>query len=251
MAPLMTTRLAVLSDVHGNLRALEAVRKAVKRDKPDVVLVAGDLVMNGAEPGETVEAVRSMEADGAIVVQGNTDVAVADADFAAAFPWHLEIPESVRAAAEWAHEQLSDEQLDWLRRLPAERRIHAGDVMVLLVHASPGSQTQGFDRDLDQATVVERVSGTDARLICCGHTHQPDVRDLGWKMVINDGSAGYVFDGDPTASWASITVDGDAIIAEIRRTEFDVLAAANAISARGLVGDVYRAATVRTGKLVR
>jgi putative phosphoesterase len=263
---LMVTRIAVLSDVHGNLAALEAVRKAVKNEKPDVVLVAGDLVMNGPEPGATIDAVREMERDGAIVVQGNTDVAVADGDFAAAFPWLLEagVSEAIRSAADWAHDALDDEQLAWLRRLPAERRIRVGDDLVLLTHASPGSQTQGFDKDLDPSTVLERISRTDARLICCGHTHIPDVQEFGWKVVVNDGSAGYTFDGDPTASWALVTIgestdgedgdddqDGTGVTAEIRRTDYDVLATANAISARGLPGDVYRAATVRTGKLVR
>jgi predicted phosphodiesterase len=111
--------------------------------------------------------------------------------------------------------------------------------------------TQGFDRDLDPTAVLERSARTDARVICCGHTHLPDVHEFGWRVIVNDGSAGYVFDGDPTASWALVTLDDDAVTTEIRRTEFDVLAVANAISARGLPGDVYRAATVRTGKLVR
>ena len=88
-------------------------------------------------------------------------------------------------------------------------------------------------------------------MIACGHTHLPEVRDLGWKMIVNDGSAGYVFDGDPTASWALVDIAGDNVTAEIKRTEFDVLAVSNALTARGLPGDVYRAATVRTGKLVR
>jgi putative phosphoesterase len=249
----------VLSDVHGNLLALEAVRKALKKEKPDVVLVAGDLVMNGPEPGATVDAIREMERDGAIVVQGNTDVAVADADYAAAFPWLLEygIPDSMRAAAEWAHDALDDEHLGWLRRLPAERRIRIGDDLVLVTHASPGSQTQGFDQGLDPSTTTERMSRTDARVICCGHTHVPEVREFGWKVIVNAGSAGYVFDGDPTASWALVTIDaatdddGTTVTAEIKRAEFDILAVSNAISARGLPGDVYRAATVRTGKLVR
>ena len=82
-------------------------------------------------------------------------------------------------------------------------------------------------------------------------THIPEVRDFGWKMIVNAGSAGYVFDGDPTASWALVEVDGTEVRAEIRRAEFDTMVVANAISARGLAGDVYRAATVRTGKLVR
>jgi putative phosphoesterase len=279
----MSTRIAVLSDVHGNLLALEAVRKALKKEKPDVILVAGDHVMNGPEPGGTVDALREMEGDGAIVVQGNTDVAVADADYAAAFPWMLEtgVPDHIRAVAEWAHDALDDEQLAWLRRLPAERRVRIGDDLVLVTHASPGSQTQGFDRDLDPSTVLERISRTDARVICCGHTHLPDVQEFGWKVIVNDGSAGYVFDGDPTASWALVSIaarsngaapnsaltdvddeaaaegdeeadgTGTVVRVEIKRTDYDVLGTANAISARGLPGDVYRAATVRTGKLVR
>jgi len=243
----------VLSDVHGNLAALDAVRKALKKEKPDVVLIAGDLVMNGPEPGGTIDAIREMESAGAIVVQGNTDVAVADADYAAAFPWMLEsgIPDALHAAAEWAHDALEDDHLGWLRRLPAERRIRIGEDLVLVTHASPGSQTQGFDQSLDPATVVERMSRTDARVICCGHTHIPEIREFGWKLIVNDGSAGYAFDGDPTASWALVTMDEDDVNAEIRRPEHDNLPTANAISARGLPGDVYRAATVRTGKLVR
>ncbi len=247
------TRIAVLSDVHGNLIALEAVLKQIKKDRPDAVLVAGDLVMNGPDPNGTVDALRALEADGALIVSGNTDIAVGDFDYGSAYPQYQDgVPDTIVAAAEWAHDELGDDQLEWLRRLPAERRMRtADDTLVLVVHASPGSQTRGFDQSLDANIVFERAAATDARIICVGHTHVPEVRDLGWKLIVNDGSAGYVFDGDPTASWAMVTVaDGEAS-AVIRRTEFDVLTVANAISARGLPGDVYRAATVRTGKPVR
>lgn len=247
------TRIAILSDVHGNSVALEAVLKELKREKPDFVLVAGDLVLNGPDPNGAIDALRGLEGDGGIIVSGNTDIAVGDFDYGAAFPQYQDgVPDTVAAAVEWAHDELGDEQLDWLRRLPAERRIRGGDdQLVLVVHASPGSQTRGFDQELDANIVFERAAATDARVICVGHTHLPEVRDLGWKVIVNDGSAGFVFDGDPTASWAMVTIDGTEVAAEIRRTEFDVLSVANAISARGLPGDVYRAATVRTGKLVR
>ena len=248
----MSARVAVLSDVHGNAVALDAVRKALKAAKPDTVLVAGDLALNGPDPAAAVDGIRELEAAGALVVQGNTDIAVADFDYGAAFPWLTDgVPDTFRAAAEWAHDALGDDRLEWLRRLPAERRLWIDDNLILVCHASPGSQTSGFDEHLDPAVVIERIARTDARVICCGHTHQPEVRDFGWKQIVNDGSAGYVFDGDPTASWALIEIDGEEVKAEIRRTEFDALSVANAISARGLPGDVYRAATVRTGKLVR
>jgi putative phosphoesterase len=247
------TRIAALSDIHGNAAALEAVLADIAREKPDHVVIAGDLVLNGPDPAIVVDVLRGLATDGTLIASGNTDTAVADFDYAAAFPWMTDgIPDAIVDAAEWAHDALGAERLEWLRALPAERRVRTDDdTLVLVCHASPGSQTSGFDKDLDPSVIIERVARTDARVIVCGHTHLPDVRDLGWKVIVNDGSAGYVFDGDPTASWALIDLEGGEVRAEIRRTAFDTLAVANAISARGLSGDVYRAATVRTGKLVR
>lgn len=247
------SRIAALSDVHGNAAALEAVLADIAREKPDALMVAGDLVLNGPEPALVIDVLRGLTDDGALIIGGNTDVAVADFDYAAAFPWMTDgVPDAIVDAAEWAHDAIGEERLDWLRRLPAERRWRTDDdTLVVACHASPGSQTAGFDQHLDPSVTIERVARTDARVIVCGHTHLPEVRDLGWKVIVNDGSAGYVFDGDPTASWALIDIADGEVTAEIRRTTFDTLAVANAISARGLAGDVYRAATVRTGKLVR
>jgi predicted phosphodiesterase len=252
------TRIAALSDIHGNLPALEAVRRAVDAARPDYVAICGDLVFNGPDPVGTLALVRELERAGAYVTIGNTDVAVADGDFTAAFPWFTEgVPDSYRAAAEWARDQIGDDGVDYLRRLPWERRLRAGDDgsphgdLVLFCHASPGSLTEGFPADLDPVVTIERVTGTDAKVIVCGHTHIPEVREVGWRTIVNVGSAGYVFDGDPSASWALIEIEGGEIKAEIQRTTYDVMAASDAVSARGLPGDVYRAATIRTGKLVR
>ncbi len=247
------TLLAAISDIHGNLVALEAVLADIAREKPDAILVGGDLALNGPDPAGVVDALQALDAATTLIVQGNTDIAVADFDYAAAFPWMNDgVPDAFADATEWAHDALGPDRLDWLRRLPAERRWRADDdTLVLVCHGSPGSQTAGFDQALDPTVTIERVARTDARVIVCGHTHLPEIRDLGWKLIVNDGSAGYVFDGDPTASWAIVELVGGEVRAEIRRTAFDALAVANAISARGLAGDVYRAATVRTGKLVR
>jgi predicted phosphodiesterase len=251
-------RIAALSDIHGNLPALEAVRKAVDAARPDYVAICGDLVFNGPDPVGTLALVRELERAGAYVTIGNTDIAVADGDFTAAFPWFTEgAPDSYRAAAEWARDQIGDDGVDYLRRLPWERRLRVGDHesphgdLVLFCHASPGSLTDGFPTDLDPVVTIDRVSGTDAKVIVCGHTHIPEVREVGWRTIVNAGSAGYVFDGDPSASWALIEIEGEEIKAEIQRTTYDIMAASDAVSARGLPGDVYRAATIRTGKLVR
>ncbi len=266
----MAVRLAVLSDIHGNLAALDAALADIKGHKPDQLLVAGDLVFYGPRPAEVIDRLRKMESDGALIIQGNTDVAVADFDYAAAFPAMDDVPASIRAATEWAHEQLSDDQLDWLRRLPSERRVWAAGVLVLGCHGSPGSQTAGLGTDLDPTVTMERVTRTDARVIACGHTHIADVRELGRKLICNPGSCGLAFDGDPAACWALITIpdqsalsngadsdeDEDDVVDLARptaahfRPPYDAATAAEEVSVRGLPGDVYRAATIRTGRRV-
>jgi putative phosphoesterase len=246
------TRIAAFSDIHGNLPALQAVHKAVNAARPDFVAICGDLLMNGPDPVGTLALVRELERAGAYVILGNTDLAVADGDFGAAFPWFQDgAPDSYVRAAEWARDQIGDDGVDYLRHLPSERRLRVGDDLFVFCHASPGSLTDGLGADLDPVVTIDRVSRTDAKVIVCGHTHIPEVRQIGWRTLVNAGSAGYVFDGDPTASWALIESDEDGIRAEIHRTSYDVMAASDAVSARGLPGDVYRAATIRTGKLVR
>ncbi len=245
-------RVAILGDIHGNVAALEAALVDIAHHGPDRLVITGDLVMNGPRPSEAVQRVRELEEAGALVVQGNTDIAVADGDYSAAFPWLDDVPAPQRAAAEWARDCMSDDELDYLRRLPAERRLWLDESLLLVCHASPGSQTAGLPVDLDASVTMERVTRTDARVIACGHTHVADVRELGRRLIVNPGSCGYAFDGDAAACWALLTIDPDAEpTAELFRPTYDALAAAEEVSARGLPGDVYRAATIRTGRFIR
>ncbi len=248
----MTLRLALIADIHGNVAALDAALAAVAKAAPSRIVILGDLVLNGPRPVETIDRVMELEAAGALVIAGNTDIAVADGDYAAAFPWLDEVPAGHVAAAEWARDRLRDDQLEYLRRLPAERRVAVGDELILACHASPGSQTSGLPADLDAAVAVQRVTRTDARVICCGHTHVADVREFGRKLLLNPGSCGYAFDGTPDACWAMLSAEeGEDPRAELFRTSYDPQPAAEEVAGRGLPGDVYRAATIRTGRFVR
>ena len=248
----MSLRLALVSDIHGNLAALEAALAEIEQAAPDRILILGDLVQNGPRPAEVIEAVQALEAAGAYVIAGNTDIAVADGDYAAAFPWIDEVPAAHRAVAEWTREQLDDAQVEYLRRLPSERRVSHGDDLVLGTHGSPGSQTLGLPADLDPAITVQRVTRTDARVIACGHTHVAEVREFGQKLIVNPGSCGYAFDGTPDACWGLITLEEDeAPSAELFRATYDPNPTAELVAERGLAGDVYRAATIRTGRFVR
>ena len=249
----MSLKLALIADVHGNILALDAALADIESHAVDRIVVLGDLAQNGPRPSETVARVMELEAAGAVVIAGNTDIAVADGDYSAAYPWLDEVPAGHVAAAEWARERLTDEQLDYLRRLPAERRLDAGDgTFVLACHASPGSQTSGLPADLDPSVTVQQVTRTDARVIACGHTHLADVRELGRKLIVNPGSCGYAFDDTPDACWALLMVgDGKEPSAILQRPAYDAQTAAEEVSERGLQSDVYRAAAIRTGRFVR
>jgi len=100
----MALRLAILGDIHGNIAALEAALTDAKKHKPDRYVITGDLTFNGPRPGDVIDRVRALEKSGALVIAGNTDLAVADGDYAAAWPWLDDVPQTHAAAAEWAHE---------------------------------------------------------------------------------------------------------------------------------------------------
>ncbi len=141
----------------------------------------------------------------------------------------------------------------------------AEGLLVLTCHGSPGSQTAGLTADLDPTVTVERVTRTDARVIACGHTHVANVRELGRKLIVNPGSCGVALDGDPAACWALLTIpdepdasddedededDAAQPTAELFRPAYDAAAASDEVAHRGLPTDVYRAATIRTGRSV-
>ena len=91
-------RIAIVSDIHGNIAALDAALMDIETHQPDRLFIAGDLVMNGPRPSETVQRVMALEKAGAYVVQGNTDIAVADGDYAAVIERLVAAGADIRAA---------------------------------------------------------------------------------------------------------------------------------------------------------
>ena len=103
----MGIRISVLGDIHGNVAALEAALVDIAEHRPDKLFITGDLVLNGPRPGETVRRLMELDKAGAYIVAGNTDIAVADADYAAAFPWLDEVPAGHVAAAHFGRRRVS------------------------------------------------------------------------------------------------------------------------------------------------
>ena len=202
-------RVAIFSDVHGNVTALEAVLADMGARGPfDRILNGGDFAFGGPRPREAVE--RLIET-GYPAVIGNTDEMVAAS------------PEgAVGAVAAWARTRLTPEQVDWLRALPRLRRIEppCGPPLVL-VHATPWSTTDMIDPASPAATVTRAFEQAETRALVYGHIHRAYIRHVAGGLIVNAGSVGFPFDGDPRPAWAVLTLERGAWRAEIVRTEYD------------------------------
>ncbi len=248
------TRVVVISDIHGNVAALEAIVAKLPSLKPDQVAILGDHALFGPRPAETIDLIQKLQKGGALVTAGTGDIAVADLDYAASFPSLAGgLPPGLKAAVEWASDALDDDRIEWLRSLPTERRLRYGEIGITFCHASPGSRTIPLSADLDPSTTLELISQTDSRVVCVGFTHAARVKDYGWKVLVDAGSAGLPYDGEASAAFAVIDIDAEAgtIAAEVHRASYNTEQVSDEVTARALTGDAYRAATLRTGKLVR
>ena len=208
-------RIAIVSDIHGNLTAFEAVLADLRLASPDVILHGGDLAEGGARPSEVVDRIRELGWQG---VAGNTDELLfrpeSLTEFAKQAPKlgpFLAAIEELGAAAQQA---LGAERIEWLRRLP--RVLVQGPVA--LVHASPGNLWRAPSRDASDAELEAVYRPLGQPVAVHGHIHQSYVRAVGGMVVANSGSVSLSYDGDPRASY--LIVDGTA--ATIRRVEYDV-----------------------------
>ena len=227
--------IAVLSDIHGNLEALEAVLRDVEREGADRVVCLGDIVGYGADPNACVDRIREV-AD--IVVLGNHDMAARDLNEAENFN------EVAREAIRWTSEQLTDENLSFLKALPYE---HVEGIS-RYVHASP-DDPPAWHYILTEQEAWNAFAACEEEATFVGHSHVP-LRVLlrGGRLVvstentlvveeedralINVGSVGQPRDGDWRAAY--VLWDPEARCAEARRLDYDLETASGKILDAGL-----------------
>lgn len=227
-------RVAIFSDVHGNLSALEAVLADVEQHSPDQVIFAGDLCFLGARPAECLRLVRDRRLP---AVVGNTD------------EWlfgRTTAPEARREMAEWGRARLSAGEQAWLGRLPFGLRLcptaRAADDL-LIVHANPfdvngilyppeeAQLTHFGEVRQSNAEVTEQLSEVTAAVIAYGHLHIPSVRPLGRLTLVNVSSVSNPGDGDGRAKYALLEWTDDGWAATHHPVAYDVAGEAAAIRA--------------------
>ena len=202
------TRIAALYDVHGNLPALEAVLAEVDDDK--MILVGGDAVL-GPMPKETLALLRERDAT---FIRGNCDREVAAPG---------EGEELWTRRARWVHEQLDEKELAFLRDLPHPLALEVDGLgEVLFCHGSPRSDEEILTAITPPKRLDPILDGVTQDVVVCGHTHAQFDRLVGDRRLVNAGSVGMAYEGEPgIAAWALI---GPTV--ELRRTPYDVEAAA-------------------------
>jgi predicted phosphodiesterase len=213
-------RIVILSDIHGNAVALDAVLDDLLGDGPfDEIVVAGDLVWSGPRPREVVDRLLGL---GASIIRGNTD---AFFDVSADEAPEGKDPGRFAAHYEWMAKQLGPERVAYLRTLPFSRRISpAPGHDLLVVHANPRDLDQPIlprasDADLDEL-LLEDGREPDWRCLAFGHVHTPFQRQWRDRLLVNVSSVGLPMDGDHRAVYAVLTWDGRAWRAEHRRVVY-------------------------------
>jgi putative phosphoesterase len=209
-------RFAVVSDIHGNLTALEAVIEDIARRGVDRVAHGGDLVLMGPRPREVIDRIREL---GWLGVVGNTDELLwRPAEHSRQRDRAPQLQTLLRwlfdAYAPYTLEQIGEERLAWLRDLPAQLRIDG----ITIVHASPGDRWRAPMPDASDQDLDMTYRPLETRTVAYGHIHRPFTRAIRGLVVANAGSAGMPWDGDPRASYLLVE-DGRV---EVIRVEYDV-----------------------------
>ena len=221
-------RIAIFSDIHGNLQALEAVLADIATQKPDTIYCLGDLVGYGASPNEVTERIRR---EGFRTVMGNYDDGVGfDRDeCGCAYREESERLLGDRSLA-WTKAQTTEANKAFLRTLEKEIRFEADGKRILLVHGSPRKMNEYLFEDRAISSFQRLAASSAADVIVFGHTHKPYVKEVDGVRFVNDGSVGKPKDGD----WRACYVILENGAATFRRVEYDVKSAAAAIRATDL-----------------
>jgi diadenosine tetraphosphatase ApaH/serine/threonine PP2A family protein phosphatase len=228
-------RYAIISDIHGNFQALEAVLELIDRLAPDRIICLGDIVGYGADPSLCIERVRHRCST---VIMGNHDAAAVELTSIAFFN------PVAHEAALWTRAALNDDEKDYLKQLPLTARIED----FILIHSSP-DEPQHWHYMHSEDDAAGRFEFFDSQLLFFGHTHYAGVfehdghsvverRPDNFKLqensryMVNVGSLGQPRDGDPDASFAVFDSQTREIV--FFRHPYDIAAAGKRILEAGL-----------------
>src|SRR5215211_818184 len=232
MVPMAEEAVAVVTDVHANLAALQAVLARIDELDIDSIYCGGDLVGYGPNPNEVCALIEARQIP---TIYGNYVYAIARdlKDCGCAYRDEHD-RELGQLSVEWTLEHTDQRSKDFMRGLPFDLRFELAGKRVRLVHGSPRKVNEYMFEDKPARTLERIAAGADCDVLVFGHTHQPWVREYGGVLFVNCGSVGKPKDGDPRAAFALLDVQESHVVAKIERLEYDAESVAREVAASGL-----------------
>jgi len=230
-------RVAVITDIHANLPALEAALARIDELDIDRVYCGGDLVGYGPHPNEVCALV---EARGIPTIYGNYDYAIArDLEDCGCAYVTQEDRELGQRSVDWTLANTGQEAKDFMRGLPFDLRFDLGRHRVHLVHGSPRKVNEYLFEDKPDRLYERLAAAEEAGVLVFGHTHRPWVREHGGVLFVNCGSVGKPKDGDPRGAFAVLEDAGDDVRVTIERVAYDAEGVAAEVRAAAGLPDEY------------
>lgn len=230
-------RIAVLSDIHGNMDALAAVMDDVKKEECEKIFILGDYAMAGPEPEKIIDGFISMrDNENITMIQGNTDLMIAEYSEELYNQLKTKAP-IMSEALKYNVSKLSDNQKKFLKSLPAQYEIDVEGVRFLLVHGSPRKNNEDILPDTPMEEVEKMLEGVTANVVLCGHTHIPCGFQLKNKQtVVNVGSVGRPFTERPDSCYLKITVENGKCLYEHKFIRYNTGSAASKMASLPFAG---------------
>jgi putative phosphoesterase len=239
-------KIALFSDIHANLPALEACLNDIRKRQPDSIYCLGDLVGYNIWPNEVINEIRQR---GIPTIAGNYDFGVGKMSDDCGCAYKTDKEEEMGAVSiSYTNDIVQADERHYLRTLPAhirlEFQLNADKMNLLLVHGSPRKINEYLFEDRDEKSLRRIMEQADADIMCFGHTHKPYHRILHagidsedkYRHAINIGSVGKPKDGDPRGCYVMLTInadtsitDSESIKVEFIRFEYDIEKAAKAV----------------------
>ena len=232
-------KIAIISDIHGNMQALEAVLEDIRQLNCEKIFCLGDLAMAGPQPNEAIERIKQLLLDSNFeLIQGNTDEYLAENSVE--LGQNIKKTNPIMGEAYFADLNIiKAENIEFLKNIQKDLKINLNSLTVHFVHGSPRANNENIYPGMPIEKVEEMISSTDADLIFCGHTHQPCGYQTNTKQtVVNVGSVGRPLSENPKACYAILElVDGsDEFYIEHRLVDYDKATAALILNNRGFEG---------------
>lgn len=232
-------KIAVISDIHANIDALEKVLEDIKSENCEKIFCLGDIAMAGAEPSKTISKIKElMKSKDFYIIQGNTDKMLSVFSFETQKDI-LKVNEVMASAYLNDSQILTDEEKEFLKNLPEKKEITLFGIKILLVHGSPRKNNENIFPNMKIEEIEEIIKDTDADIIFCGHTHMPCGYQTNTNQtVVNVGSIGRPFSESPKACYAIMSINEENLTFQIKHkfVEYDVEKAAQKIKERGFMG---------------